>query len=64
MPITFDVKRARLEECDIEELMEALGLTPAKLLALIDDAGRDDLIHKAFKAVTNNVDDDDEYGDD
>ena len=50
--VSYNIQRERLAECDIEELMEAMDISKSEdLLDVVEDAGRDDLVYKAFRYV-------------
>lgn len=50
--VSYHIQRERLAECDIEELMEAMDISKSDdLLDIVEDAGRDDLVYKAFRYV-------------
>lgn len=50
--VSYNIQRERLVECDVEELIEAMDINKSEqLIDIVEDAGRDDLIYKAFRYV-------------
>lgn len=64
--VSYHVMRNRVLEADIEEIIEALDIGTKELLDLIEDAGYDGLVEKAFYALEGlgNVTDNEEEDDD
>lgn len=64
--VSYLHQRERLEQCDVEELIEAFDFDTEALIQCVEDAGYDHLIYKAFRYVEGegNINDNDTTGED